>query len=166
VVNALAVTAGINVVVNAAIDLVSVAGRDSVPMWGPPLVGPSILWTVIGTLFLLPLFTCVLTTTAIRKDVRRGSLPPLDRLDPAHRWLTELPPGRWRRGAEIGGLAVAILTPPVLLMLAFLGFPDLDRGQYVAWQTAFAVVLGMIVTPPIALAAMADPHPGAPRVTD
>jgi hypothetical protein len=152
------VTAGINVVVNAAIDLVSVAGRESVPMWGPPLVEPSIFWTVIGTLFLLPLFTCVLTTTAIRKDVRRGSLPPLDRLDPAHRWLAELPPGRWRRGAEIGGLAVLVLAPPTLLVLAIAGFPDLDSDRYVAYQVAFAVALGMIVTPVIALAAMADPE--------
>lgn len=158
VVNGIFVTALINVVVNVAIDLVSLGARDSVPMWGAPLVGPSVLWTVIGTLFLLPLFTCVLATGAIRRDIRRGSVERLEP-DAAHRWVGRVPAGRWRRGAEIGAFAVVVLGPPTLLLLAILGFPDLDRGQYVAWQTGYAVLLGMIVTPLIALAAMADPVP-------
>jgi hypothetical protein len=159
VVNGIFVTAAINVVVNVAIDLLSLGHRDSVPMWGAPLVGPSVLWTVIGTLFLLPLFTCVLATGAVRRDLRRGSLERIQP-DATHRWIAELPAGRWRRGAEIGALAVVVLAPPTLLLLAILGFPDLSRTQYVVWQTAYAVLLGMIVTPLIALAAMADPPPG------
>jgi hypothetical protein len=155
-VNALVVTAAINVVLNWAISAGAVRNIDTVPMWGAPLVETSTLWTVIGTLFLLPLFTCVLATTSVRRDMRRGSLAPLE-LDSNHRWLSELPFGRWRRGAEIGGLAVVILAPPALLALAIAGFPDLDSGRYVAYQVVFAVALGMLVTPPIALAAMADP---------
>jgi hypothetical protein len=161
VVNGIFVTALINIMVNAAIDFASLGARDSVPMWGAPLVGPSVLWTVVGTLFLLPLFTCALATGAIRRDIRRGSI---ERIEPdgAHGWNGRLPAGRWRRGAEIGGLAVIVLGPPTLLLLAILGFPGLDRGQYVAWQTAYAVLLGMIVTPLIALAAMADPEDAEP----
>jgi hypothetical protein len=156
VVNGLFVTALINVFINVAIDLVSLGDRDAVPMWGAPLVGPSVLWTVIGTLFLLPLFTCVLATGAVRRDLRRGSLERIEP-DATHRRVAELPASRWRRGAEIGALAVVVLAPPTLLLLAILGFPDLDRTQYIAWQTGYAVALGMIVTPLIALAAMADP---------
>jgi hypothetical protein len=156
VLNGLFVTALINVFVNVAIDLASLGGHDTVQMWGAPLVGPSVLWTVIGTLFLLPLFTCVLATGAVRRDLRRGSLERIEP-DATHRWIAALPAGRWRRGAEIGGFAVIVLGPPTLLLLAILGFPDLDRTQYVVWQTAYAVALGMIVTPLIALAAMADP---------
>src|SRR4051812_8082323 len=74
VVNALLVTALINVVVNVAIDLGSVKSGEAVPMWGAPLVEPSIFWTLLGTLFLLPLFTCALATTAIRRDIARGEL--------------------------------------------------------------------------------------------
>jgi len=88
--------------------------------------------------------------------VRRGSLVPLE-LDSAHRRLAALPRSRWRRGAEIGGLAVVALTPPMLFLLAALGFPELDKGQYIAWQTILAVALGIVVTPLIAVAAMADP---------
>lgn len=152
-------TALINVAVNVAIDLLSLGDRDSVPMWGAPLVGPSVLWTVIGTLFLLPLLTCGLATGAVRRDMRRGSLERIEP-DAIHRRIAELPAGRWRRGAEIGGLAVVLLAPPTLLLLAILGFPDLDRTQYVVWQTAFAVLLGAAVTPLIALAAMTEPPPG------
>lgn len=159
VVNGLFVTALINVVVNVAIDLLSLGDRDSVPMWGAPLVGPSVLWTVIGTLFLLPLITCALATGAVRRDLRRGSLERLEP-DATHRWISGLPAGRWRRGAEIGAFAVVVLAPPTLLVLAILGFPDLDRTQYVVWQTVFAVLLGAAATPVIALAAMADPPPG------
>ena len=156
VVNGLFVTAAINVVLNVAIDLLSLGDRDTVPMWGAPLVGPTILWTVLGTLFLLPLFTCVLATGAVRRDIRRGSLEPIHS-DASPRRLSELPPGRWRRGAELGGLAMAIFAPPTLLVLAIAGFPDLDGSQYVVWQTAYAVALGIVVTPLIALAAMVDP---------
>jgi hypothetical protein len=156
ILNGIFVTAAINVVVNVAIDLLSLGDRDSVPMWGAPLVGPSVVWTAIGTLFLLPLVTCVLATGAVRRDLRRGSLERLEP-DATHRWISELPASRWRRGAEIGGLALLVLAPPTLLLLAILGFPDLDRGQYVLWQTVYAVLLGAAVTPLIAVAAMADP---------
>jgi hypothetical protein len=159
VVNGIFVTALINVVVNVAIDLLSLGDRDTVPMWGAPLVGPSVLWTVIGTLFLLPLLTCALATGAIRRDIRRGAVERLES-DAVHRRIGRLPAGRWRRGAEIGAFAVVVLGPPTILLLAILGFPDLDRGQYIVWQTVYAVLLGMLVTPPIALAAMADPPPG------
>lgn len=106
---------------------------------------------------LLPLITCVLTTTAVWRDVRLGSLDSLSRLRPAHRWLTALPASRLRRGLAFGGLAVSVLGPPLILALLVSSFPELTRGQFVAWQTTFAVFLGALVTPVIALYAMADP---------
>jgi hypothetical protein len=154
---ALAATAAINVAVNAAIAWLSVADQGSVPMWGMPLVETSIFWNVIGTLFLLPSITCVLTTTAIRRDIRLGALPPLSSLRSTHRWLAALPLPRWRRGALVGAMTVALLAPPLILVLLAAGVSDLGEGQFVLCQTAFAVLLGIVVTPPIALSAMADP---------
>ena len=156
---AFAATMAINVVVNAAIAWLSVAGQDSVPMWGAPLVETSIFWNVVGTLFLLPLITCVLTTTAIRADIRHGSLPRLAGLRSTHPWLASLPSARWRRGAAIGALAVAALAPPLVLALVAVGPGELDERQFVLCQTVFAVLLGIVVTPPIAVLAMADPEP-------
>jgi len=126
-------------------------------MWGAPLVETSIFWNVVGTLFLLPSITSVLTTTAIRADIRSGSLSPLTGLRATHRWLAALPLPRWRRGAVVGALAVIVLAPPLVLALVALGAGDLDEGQFVLYQTVFAVLLGIVVTPPIAVCAMADP---------
>ncbi len=154
---ALVATAAINTAVNAAIAWLSVAGQDSIPMWGAPLIETSIFWNVIGTLFLLPLITCLLTTTAIRADIRSGSLPALSELRATHGWLGALPLPRWRRGAVIGVLTVTTLAPPLLLVLVGAGPGSLDQGQFVLCQTIFAVLLGVVVTPPIALCAMADP---------
>jgi hypothetical protein len=156
---ALLATAAINTVVNAAIASLSVAGQGSVSMWGAPLVETSIFWNLIGTLFLLPLITCVLTTTAIRADIRRGSLASLRDLRATHRRLAALPPARWSRGAAIGALAVVTLAPPLVLALVVTNPGDLDRAQFVLYQTVFAVLLGAVVTPPIAVLAMADPDP-------
>lgn len=160
VVKALLATAAINVVVNATIAWLSVRGQEAVPFWGVPLVETSIFWDVVGTLFLLPAITCVLTTTAVRRDVRLGSLASLDRLRSAHPWLAALPSARLSRGVVFGAVAVVALAPPLTLALAASGFPELTRGEFVAWQIAFAVALGMLVTPLIALYAMADPPDG------
>jgi hypothetical protein len=154
VVNAIFVTALINAAVNFLIALGAVGDRDSVPMWGAPLVEPSVFWDLVGTLFLLPLFTSALTTAAIRRDIRRGTLEQVAPLPDVHPRLAA--PGRWRRGAAFGGLAVVALAPGLLILLAALGFPELSKSQFVAWHTGFAVALGMFVTPPLAVLGMAD----------
>jgi len=154
VLNAVFVTALINVALNWLIALGAVGDRDTVSTWGVPLVEPSVFWDLIGTLFLLPLLTSALTTAAIRRDIRRGALeriPPNPDLSPRL-----AAPGRWRRGAAFGALAVVALAPGLLILLAALGFPELSKSQFVAWHTGFAVVLGMLVTPPLAVLAMAD----------
>ena len=157
VTRALLATAAINALVNAAIAWLSVLGQEAVPLWGVPILETSTFWNVVGTLFLLPLITCLLTTAAVRRDVRLGSLDSLSRLRPAHRWLAAMPQSSLRRGAVFGGVAVAVLGPPLILALLVSSFPELTREQFVVCQTAFAVCLGALVTPAIALYAMADP---------
>ncbi len=159
VIKALVATAAINIAVNAAIAWLSVRGQATVPLWGMPLVETSTFWNLVGTLFLLPLITCVLTTTAIRRDTRMGSLTSQGGLRSAYGWLAALPPARLQRGVAFGVIAVAALAPPLVLGLLVSSFPELTRGQFVAYQTAFAVALGAVVTPVIALFAMADPYP-------
>jgi hypothetical protein len=150
--NALLVTAVINVIVNGVIDLVSIAGKGPIPFWGPPLVDTNTVWTIIGTLFLLPLVTCLLVTTAVRRDQRLGTLPPLTGLGHSE----SLPDSRLRRGLLFGGVIALFGAPPIILVLAALGVGDLSHAQYTAWHIAFAVVLGALVTPVIALCAMTD----------
>ena len=157
ILRAILATAMFNMIVTAAIAWFSVRGQETVPLWGLPLVETSTFWNVVGTLFLLPLITCALTTLAIRRDVRLGSLTSVSHLRSSHRWLAMLPTARLSRGLVLGAMAVAALAPPLILALVISGFPDLTREQFVACQTAFAVTIGAVVTPFIALYAMADP---------
>jgi hypothetical protein len=157
VVKALAVTAVINLLVNAAIAWLGVQSQETVPLWGVPLAETSTVWNVVGTLFLLPLITCVLVTAAVRRDVRLGSLASLSRLRAIYGWLAVLPPARFRRGVAFGAIAVGLLAPPLILILVASGFPELTKGQFVAYQAIFATLVGALVTPVIALYAMADP---------
>lgn len=157
VVNALIVTAAVNLILNAALASLSVSDYDSVPIWGAPLAKePSVFGSALGSLFLLPLITCMVVTGLIRRDVRLDSLQPLPDLRSAHRWLAVLPATRFRRGVALGALALLALAPLLALALLLLDPAALSQGQFVAWQTTFTVALGAIVTPAIALAAMAD----------
>jgi hypothetical protein len=150
-VNAVFVTALINLVVNWLIARGAVGDRASIPFWGPPLVEPSVFWDLVGTLFLLPLVTGGLTTAAVRRDIRRGSLSRLGEGFGGGR-----SDSGWRRGAELGGVAVFSTTPPLLLIFAVLGFPEMSDSTFVAWHTALAIALGLVVTPPLAMLAMGE----------
>ncbi len=156
VLRALFATAAFNLVVTGAIAWLSVRGQETVPLWGVPLVETSTFWNVVGTLFLLPFITCALTTLAIRRDVRLGSLASVSHLRASYRWLAVLPSAHLHRGLVMGAIAVTTLAPLLILTLVVVDFPELTRDQFVAWQTAFAVALGALVTPVIALYAMAD----------
>lgn len=157
-VNALLVPVFLNVVITSGIDLLSIAGHGEIQLWGPPLVRPSSGWTVIGTLFILPLITCLLVTTAVHADLEKGTL---ERLDSGFRRGrgAGLPATRLRRGVAMGVAANLLLAPPLLLAMTLLDFPDLAHGPYVLIHAAFAVALGLFVTPVIALMAMTDPEP-------
>lgn len=157
ILRALLATAASNVVINAVIAWLSVRGQVTVPLWGVPLVETSIFWNVVGTLFLLPLITCLLVTNVLWRDVRLGSLTSVSHLRSAYHWLAVLPPDRLRRGVAFGAIAVATLAPILTVAPVVLGFPELTRGQFVVCQAAFAVAIGAVVTPVIALYAMADP---------
>jgi hypothetical protein len=149
-------TALINAIVNAAIAWFSIQGQAQVATWGLPLVETSLFWSAIGTLFLLPLITCVLTTTAIRHDIATGSVEPVGWLRVAYPRATALPVGRSIRGAVLGVLAVAALGPLVALDLVAGGASEFSSTQFIAFQTALAVVVGALVTPIVAFCAMAD----------
>jgi hypothetical protein len=156
VLNALLATALINLVVNAFIAWLFVQGQSDVPLWTRPLSETSTIGDTLGTIFLLPLITCVLVTTVVRRDLRNGVLPPLSIEHPYGRWLAERPDGRFRRGLGFGIFAFIALALPVTVALVALDLGTLTKGEFVTFKVAFAIALGAIVTPVIALCAMTD----------
>ena len=156
VLNAVLVTAAINSVLNGVIAWLSVRGHHTVPLWAVGVGKASVITDTVATLFFLPLMTCVMCTTAVRAEVRSGRLPPLTTCA-----VPELlRRSRLRRGVVLGTLCTAVLSPLAIVALFAAHVVDLSVGEFVFYKVLLAVVLGAVVTPVIALCAMADEAPG------
>jgi len=153
--NAIIGTAVVNAVINAVLAWVTVRGQHSVPVWSAPLVGdPSTVVDTVATLFFLPLFTTVFCTASVRRRLQSGSLEPLAR--PHLGLLSRLDGGRLRRGLVLGGLCTAVLAPITIAVLLGVDFDGVSRSEFITFKVAFAVALGALVTPLIAVRAMAE----------
>jgi hypothetical protein len=166
VVNSILISAAWNLLVNGFVAWVMSAGHHRVPLWSAPLVGgPNLLTGTLGTLFLLPFLTCVGVTIAVRKAQKDGVL---DRLEPHQRgpaWLAKLPESMWRRSARLG-LLVLLLGAPVAIPVLAIGFSGgISRGAYIGYSALSGLVLGLVVTSFIALAAMGSHHTDASPLT-
>jgi hypothetical protein len=153
--NAVVVAAIINFILNGAIAWLSVRSEDTVPLWAVPLVDePSTITDTIGTFFVLPFLTTLVITTVAWHELAAGRLPPLGSV--SRTLLGRLPPTRLRRGLVIGAVCMVVLGPLAALVLVALDFGDLSVGEFVLYKAIFGVVFGALVTPPIAIAALAD----------
>jgi hypothetical protein len=157
--NALLLTALINLLVNVGIAWVSLMGEHRVPLWSVPLVEkPSTITDTVGTFFLLPMITCLLCTTAVWHDLATGRLPALGPGTITQALAARLPATRLRRGLLFGALCTAALAPVSVLVLVVTDFAGLTPGQFVIYKAVLALALGAIVTPAIAVCAMATGH--------
>jgi hypothetical protein len=153
--NAVVIAAVINGALSALIAWGSAAGKDDVPLWAAPLVGgPSTIVDTVATLFVLPFLTTLIITTVVWHELREGRLQPLSR--PASRLLAGAPPTRLRRGVYFGAICIAVLALPGVLILILIDPGDISVGHFVLYKAIFGVLLGAVVTPPIALVAMTD----------
>jgi hypothetical protein len=155
VVNAVGLTAVLNLLVNGGIAWLSTIGVTRVALWTTPILGgPSTITDTIGTLLLLPLITNLLTTTAVRREVRAGRLTPL-RDPPCGGAIQRLPHGRPARGLVLAACTTILLGPPAVLTLIVTGFGDVSRLPFVLYKASLGVALGVLVTPVIAVSALA-----------
>jgi hypothetical protein len=155
--NAIAVTAVINLAINAALAWLSAADATRVPLWATPIIGgPSTIADTLGTLLLLPMITNLFVTTSVRRDLRHGRLGPLGHPGNAHPILRALPRNRTRRGVGLGISCVAALGPAAVAILIVTDSGGLSVADFVLYKAILGVALGALVTPVIALGAMAD----------
>jgi hypothetical protein len=153
--NAIVIAAFVNAGLSALIAWGSAASEDEIPLWAAPLVGgPSSGVDTIGTCFILPFLTTLIITTVIWHELREGRLLPLSRR--ATGLLARVPPTRLRRAVFFGAICIAVFAPPAVLALVLIDPGDISVGHFVLYKAIFGVVLGAIVTPPIALTAMTD----------
>jgi hypothetical protein len=152
--NAIVIAAFVNASLSALIAWGSAASEDEIPLLAIPFVeGPSTVVDTVGTFFVLTFLTTLIITTVVRAELRHERLPPLPE---ARELAGRLPAGRAKRGALLGAACMAILGPPAVLVLVLADFGDLSVGDFVLYKAIFGVVLGLVVTPLIALAALGD----------
>ena len=153
IVHALIVSAAINFTLTGVSSWLSVRGQHLVPLFAVPRFGSTnIVTDTLGTFFFLPLMTCLILTTFVGIEVRSGRLPPLTAVEIPER----LRGGRLRRGAVLGAVSAVILSPLAVVALLAVAADGLTVGQFVLYKILVSVALGAVVTPLIALCAMAD----------
>ena len=138
----------VNLLLNALIAYLMFRGATTVPLWGQQ----SIAGDTIGTTFFLPLFTCLIVTRLARGQVRAGRIARLAGTPYGLQWM----PARslWR-GALLGVICVILIAPPTLAALSAVGVTQQSFWRFVAFKAGFAAALGFVVTPLIALWAIA-----------
>ena len=165
IVNAVIVTAMINLAVNASIAWLSTRGQSRVPLWSAPVAGgPSTIGDTLATTFLLPFTTCIRLTAAIRRDIRRGILRQANLEQRPGR--TALPNSVLHRALILGAVSLAAIGPIAAAMLAGLGLGPLRDGEFLLYKTSFAVALGLAVTPVIAVLTVKHETRGSAVPTD
>ena len=153
----------VNLTLSALIAWLSVRNEDSVPRWAAPLVDkPSTIADTLGTFFILPLLTCLIFTAVARRELRHGRVEPLGWTWSPKSVLRRLPKGTLRRGVALGALCLAALGPPAVAVIVALDVGDLSIGEFVTYKAIFGVVLGIVVTPIVALWALSEAEPAEP----
>ena len=149
--------AGFNFLLNAAIAWLIFRGAEMVPLWGQQ----SIAGDTIGTSIILPFLTCLIATRLVRGHVRSGKVAPLGWSRDTQPWLGWLPRGTLARGLALGGAGLLVFAPPVLLAHVALGVTQHGLARFVVFKASFAAAEALVVTPLVALWAIAE-RPAAP----
>jgi hypothetical protein len=157
IINAVVIAAIVNGILSALIAWGTAAPEDEIPLWAAPLVGgPSTIVDTVATLFILPFLTTLIVTSVAWHEMREGKLAPLMVDRNADPLLARLPARRVRRGAYFGVLTVVLLAPVSVVLLIAFDFGDIGVGDFVLYKAIFGVLLGLVVTPPIGIAALTD----------
>ena len=145
-------SAGINFAINGAIAWLLFRQMAIVPLWGQQ----SIAGDTIGTTFFLPFFTCLIVTRLAQRRVGSGGLPALGWRRESRPALGWMPATTFRRALALGAVCTLVVAPPTLIALAALDVTDLSFSCFLAFKATFAAGLAAVVTPIIALGAIAD----------
>lgn len=152
-----------NLVFNAGLGWVVFRGHTPVPLWGDPSLGADIL----GMLFFLPCFTCLIATPLIKRAAQAGKVDRLTIAPEEHRVLRYLPRSLWLRSGLVGIVCVFAFGPVSLGVLSAMGLHQWTLTDAIWFKGVYAGVLAALVTPIIALYALSQHEgsaaPGTPR---
>jgi hypothetical protein len=147
-----------NTLINGLLGWATFRGMELVPIWS---TGPSVGPDTLGTCFFLPFFTCLIATALTRRDRRQGKVTSLAAFPPSLQVLRRMPGPLFRRALAIGLATFVGVGGLVLAGLSSLDTETMPHGRFLGFKIGFSVVLGLMVTPPIGVLALADPLPEA-----
>jgi hypothetical protein len=155
--DALLIAAFVNAALSALIAWLVTLGEDEVPSAAVPLIeGPSVIVDTVGTCFVLPFLTTLAITTVVWKELRDGHLTRIPRPPGT---VERLPHTRLRRATVVGLICLLVFGPLSLLLLLLFDYGDISVGEFVLFKALFGILLGALVTPPIAMIAFGDEPP-------
>ena len=144
------VPAVINLVLNGAIGFAMFRGASEIPLLGRQ----SIVGDTLGTCFFLPAITCLIVTPIVRGHVKKGTAEPMRGALPG--WLAAFRRALVPRALALGLAVVVLVGGLVLALFGVLGVESLPFATFLTFKAVFAGLLGGLVTPLIALLALAD----------
>jgi len=144
-----------NWILNAVIAWGLFRTQDEVPLWGQQ----SIAGDTIATSLLLPLITCLVVTPTARRHVRAGKVAALGWTRDSHAALGWLPRATVARAFALGVACMIAIAPLTLLVLTILHVAHFGLWRFIVFKASFAALEAFLVTPVIALFAIAEDAP-------
>ncbi len=158
--NSVLITAFINIAINTTLAAASARGHH-VAWWTSNPFKTNLLYNTLGTLFFLPLLTTVGVNYSVTKERLAGTLTPIQAPFATRLWSWICVPSVWLRGLRFGVVTLAVLAPLDVPAVVLLGRDGASALHFVMLQVLVAVLLGAVVTPLTALAAMCEPPAAA-----
>jgi hypothetical protein len=152
------ITAFINMVLNAGLAAASARGHH-IAWWTSNPFKTNLLYNTLGTLFVLPLLTTVGVTSAVVKEREAGVLQPIEPPFTARLWSWICVPSVWLRGARLGIVTLVALAPFDVAAVLLAGRDGASASHFVMVQVLLTVLLGAVIAPLCALAAMSSDSP-------
>lgn len=117
--------------------------------------GPCVAFDTVGTSFFLPLVTCLVLTTLLRRGLRAGHVAALPR-EALPGPIRGLPANAFGRGALLGLLCALTLAPATVALLSYTGVSALSRPGMALFKAVYTAALGLWVTPLFGWRALSD----------
>lgn len=142
----------INFLINALAPWLAFRDLPQIDVWG----SRSVFGDMVATMFVLPLLICLIATPLVRRLARKGKAPIASESDvPA--WLLKLLPRGLGARALVTGTVVCLVTSPLILgFLVLTGWEQVGVPQFAITKGVFCGVLAAVISPPLALRAMAE----------
>ena len=142
----------INFVLNAGIAWLMFGNLGHLSVSGDP----GAIGDLIVTMFALTFLICVIATPLVRKLYTASKIPALASKDDVPGWIMKLP-GNLLARAVLCALVVALITAPVIIgFFTATGWSQVSATSYTLGKGLLCGVIAVLVSPPLALRAMAD----------